>query len=1246
RFFGFGRVEAQDPAGSWVRHDFHNGKDELANGRPRATWLYDGPPAAEGQLHQASQYIWTERTTPARVKFVTQLEVRQYSCFGRSQGEDLAPCRLQRTVAQVDEWGNPAQETLYGSDGQPRHTQVQDREQHADGWRLRPLSEQLYQNEQLSRERLLAETRFVYDDARWSLPVWVRTWAGDDRYLDTHHSYDGYGNRTSETVYNQHGSAAAVAGAQGRTITTIYDPHGLLPVQVTNPLGHTTTTSYDYRFQKPVTVTDTNGAMTKTRYDAFGRLVEVDLPLCEQAVMASYGDSAQPYYERLQQRYDDCQPGEQVRYTDLYVFYDSLGRKVQAQQAGDDNETILTSVAYDAKGRLMTSGVPYPIPGAPGQFRTPDWPAGATRTEYDAFDRPVRVIAPDGAVTRSEYGQDTDDPAPTLGTLVRTFDANHHRKEQVSDEWGNLIRVREYSGGGVGAPPHTLYSELVYTYDVQNRLIAVRDAAGNTTRLEYDVLGRKTRMFDPDMGEWRYQYDPLGNLVTQTDALGVATQLRYDDLNRLHKKWYVVSAGSGVVATTGPTYHYDQLPGGEAVPFGIGRRVQMDDPAGTVRYSYDAQGRVTSEARTFTGTYAQLAHDRDNGAYLTRSTYNAADWVRTLTYPDGERVESQYTRRGLPITLAGESSYVQSAYYNGLAQLTSITGGDRITTSYRYYPTTVANGAGRLERIRVGNGLLDFTYRYDAVGNILTLIDHSIAAAGQQVQFRYDHLDRLVSASATGGQLPSYQHHYTYNAIGNFVSRQEGNAAPLTYRYDDAAHPHAVTGVGDDSYEYDANGNQIWRSERGVTYTQGWNPFNKLGWVQWQASDGLHEVRFVYDGDGNRLLKVENRPTGGRSGGPRQLTTLYLGQLFEKQFDTTSQPLTENFGNGAQGAPDGFASEQTLALTGTGADGPPLTQSPPALVASKIRSHTHSTNDFTNGSIRSIRSENPLTANPVTARVPGLAAPALLTYQYGVTLSGPPDPNVWDFFTDPSVTVSYAGDGLRSQRGPVIETDWSPEVRLAAKPRVNFSGVAGTQVEWRLSMGAAQQEALVYLTLADAAADRYWELACMPNGAPTGSSWDCHFTLRRLSDHRHLWWGPTVAASLGVPGGFAPGEFHTLRLAYEGGQQVALLADEVLVLRQDFAAGVVPGDLDDEVPAGQLWNDMAWLIAGYQVTGWPCCWPDPAQDTDRTTVLDTALSFLRFSQANDEEAPLLAVGGLPPGGWSHGGTVSYSGSDG
>ncbi|RIK39859.1 MAG: hypothetical protein DCC55_16875, partial [Chloroflexi bacterium] len=30
RFFGFGRVEAQDPAGSWVRHDFHNGKDELA----------------------------------------------------------------------------------------------------------------------------------------------------------------------------------------------------------------------------------------------------------------------------------------------------------------------------------------------------------------------------------------------------------------------------------------------------------------------------------------------------------------------------------------------------------------------------------------------------------------------------------------------------------------------------------------------------------------------------------------------------------------------------------------------------------------------------------------------------------------------------------------------------------------------------------------------------------------------------------------------------------------------------------------------------------------------------------------------------------------------------------------------------------------------------------------------------------------------------------------------------------------
>ncbi|MBS1252477.1 MAG: hypothetical protein MAG451_01516 [Anaerolineales bacterium] len=43
-----------------------------------------------------------------------------------------------------------------------------------------------------------------------------------------------------------------------------------------------------------------------------------------------------------------------------------------------------------------------------------------------------------------------------------------------------------------------------------DNLIDVWDEAGNHTDIEYDELGRKTRMVDPDMGEWAYAYDGAG----------------------------------------------------------------------------------------------------------------------------------------------------------------------------------------------------------------------------------------------------------------------------------------------------------------------------------------------------------------------------------------------------------------------------------------------------------------------------------------------------------------------------------------------------------------------------------------------------------------------------------------------------------------------------------------------------------------------------------------------------------------
>jgi hypothetical protein len=80
------------------------------------------------------------------------------------------------------------------------------------------------------------------------------------------------------------------------------------------------------------------------------------------------------------------------------------------------------------------------------------------------------------------------------------------------------------------------------------------------------------------------------------------------------------------------------------------------------------------------------------------------------------------------------------------------------------------------------------------------------------------------------------------------------------------------------------------------------------------------------------------------------------------------------------------------------------------------------------------------------------------------------------------------------------EAGWAPEVVLHAKPRLNFSGVPGTVVEWQLTIGAQQAEAAVYLKLTDEDADRYFKLFCGEH--EVAGQWDCDLFLRRLSDQR------------------------------------------------------------------------------------------------------------------------------------------------
>ena len=78
---------------------------------------------------------------------------------------------------------------------------------------------------------------------------------------------------------------------------------------------------------------------------------------------------------------------------------------------------------------------------------------------------------------------------------------------------------------------------------------------------------------------------------------------------------------------------------------------------------------------------------------------------------------------------------------------------------------------------------------------------------------------------------------------------------------------------------------------------------NKLQSVTWEVDGTPCRTEFVYDGDGNRLLKIENMLSPFGAMGTLEMTTLYLG-TYERQFNTTDSPI----GTPVSGViPDGVA---------------------------------------------------------------------------------------------------------------------------------------------------------------------------------------------------------------------------------------------------------------------------------------------------------------------------------------------------
>jgi RHS repeat-associated protein len=383
----------------------------------------------------------------------------------------------------------------------------------------------------------------------------------------------------------------------------------------------------------------------------------------------------------------------------------------------------------------------------------------------------------------------------------------------------------------------TYINSTVYHYDGAGHLIDVTDPLSNKTSLTYDLAGRKLTMDDRDMGFWTYTYDSAGSLATQTDAKGVVTTIAHDAAERPTSKTY--SSGDPTVS-----FLYDTYPSGgttgvcptslTAPTTAVGRLTRMAGTNGAELPCYDVRGRVLKTRKIVDGKAYDIGRTFDPLGQVTQMTYPDSDVVTFNEAPQGNITGLASTPSGQPL-----QTLMSGAVPKPWAATSSIALGNGSTTSYTYDFRT------RLTGIQTGSAQ-NLALTYDAASNVATATDNT--GTPETVTYGYDQLNRLTSASGfAGGQTAAY----SYDAIGNMLTKQEGSASNLTLTYPNSyagsVRPHAVTsttGTQALTLTYDANGNL---STQGAS-NYAFDAENRLR-VRDDANGG-----YSYDYDGNGAL--------------------------------------------------------------------------------------------------------------------------------------------------------------------------------------------------------------------------------------------------------------------------------------------------------------------------------------------------------------------------------------------------------
>uniref|UniRef100_UPI003F4C5815 DUF6531 domain-containing protein n=1 Tax=Xanthomonas cannabis TaxID=1885674 RepID=UPI003F4C5815 len=564
--------------------------------------------------------------------------------------------------------------------------------------------------------------------------------------------------------------------------------------QITDALGHVTTyASYDSN-GRPARVLDSNGVTTDFSYSPRGWLTSK-----VTRSDASGGASAQDRVTMI--KYDETGSVSQVIGPDGDVVtydYDAAHRLIDITDGAGNS----LHYSLDVAGNRLKEDVKDPSGNVKKTLTRIYNKLGQLQTQADASANPT------------DFSYDLN------GDLNLVTDALGRKTQLDPDPLRRVARTLQDVGG--------LAVETTQQLDALDRVTAVVDPKGLTTRYDYNSLGDLSKLTSPDTGATTYSYDAAGNRTLEATARGVKISSSYDALGRLTKLSYPTS-GFNI------TYTYDSAPAscqaGET--FAIGRLASIKDSSGTTDYCYNGFGELVRKLQTTNGKALSL-----------RYAYTAAGRLTSAVYPDGAKVDyvrnrlGQVTEVGYTPAAGTRQILLKNISYLPLGPIAGWTYGNGrvLTRAYDqdYRPKAIQDTSA---------GGLDVGFGFDPVGNLSKLTPAGGTVA--DVTLGYDPLGRLTEFKdgVTGTVLDGY----TYDKTGNRQSSKSA-AGEVAYTYE--VNSHRLTKVGATPRVYNAVGDttSINGTEREFVY-------DVTGRLSQVKRNGAVAREYRYNGKGEQVRR-------------------------------------------------------------------------------------------------------------------------------------------------------------------------------------------------------------------------------------------------------------------------------------------------------------------------------------------------------------------------------------------------------